>query len=110
MEFDAEFPEEAVDDAPQVVLLPGAIRVVQQLEVLHEDLLEDIEEFRLLFDELRLDRLVKVLVRHRVVENPDVREVLQDRLDLDFVHVPLNDLRDRRDLAEARLLDAAHLR
>src|SRR5207245_5395507 len=84
--------------------------VVQHLEVLHEDLLEYVEKFRLLLDELRLDRLVEVLVRHRVVQDPDVREVLQDRLDLDLVHVSLDDLRDRRDLAEARLLDAAHLR
>src|SRR5207249_2677880 len=110
MELDAEFPEEAVDDAPQVVLLPGAVRVVEHLEVLHEDLFEDIEDFRLLLDQLGLDRLVEVLVRHRVVQDPDVREILQDRLDFDLVHVPLNDLRDRRDLAEARLLDAAHLR
>src|SRR5436309_5776419 len=110
MELNAEFPEEAVHDPPEVVLLPDAVRVVQHLEVLHEDLLEDIEKFRLLLDQLGLDRLVEVLVRHRVVQDPDIREILQDRLDLDLVHVPLNDLRDRRDLAEARLLDAAHLR
>src|SRR2546426_2523044 len=103
-------PYEAVHDPPYVVLLPTAVRVVQHLEVLHEDLLEDTEEFRLLLDQLGLDRLVEVLVRHRVVQDPDIREILQDRLDLDLVHVPLNDLRDRRDLAEARLLDAAHLR
>src|SRR5881409_1354551 len=110
MELDAQLPEEAVHDSPEVVLLPGAVRVVQHLEVLDEDFLEDIEDFRLLLDELRLDRLVEILVRHRVVQDPDIREVLQNRLDLDLVHVSLDDLRDRRDLAEARLLDAADLR
>src|SRR5437660_8805561 len=110
VEFDAELAEDAIDHAPKVVLLLGPLRAFEKLQVADEDLLEDVEEFRFLFDELRLDRLVEVLVRHRVVQDPDVRVVLQDRLDFNLVHVLLDDLRDRRDLPEGRLHDAADLR
>src|SRR5947207_1645172 len=110
VEFDAELAEDAIDHAPKVVLLLGPLRAFEKLQVADEDLLEDVEELRFLFDELRLDRLVEVLVRHRVVQDPDVRVVLQDRLDFNLVHVLLDDLRDRRDLPEGRLHDAADLR
>src|SRR5436309_3682206 len=110
VEFDAELAEDAIDHAPKVVLLLGPLRAFEKLQVADEDLLEDVEELRFLFDELRLDRLVEVLVRHRVVQDPDVRVVLQDRLDFNLVHVLLDDLRDRGDLPEGRLHDAADLR
>src|SRR5205807_1766147 len=104
------FPDRWANQTTKVVLLLGPLRVLEQLQVADENLLEDVEELRFLFDELRLDRLVEVLVRHRVVQDPNVRVILQDRLDFNLVHVLLDDLRDRRDLPERGLHDAADLR
>jgi len=44
------------------LLLRGRLRVLHQLEGFHEDLLQDLQEFVLVLEELRLDDLIEVLV------------------------------------------------
>ena len=62
VEVDAELAQEALNDPPEVLLLRRRRRVLHQLEGLDKDLLQDLQEFVLLREELRLDDLIEVLV------------------------------------------------